>query len=188
MQPRPESPRFRCRPTRGGGFAIVEAMMATMVFSMVMLGVYAALIQSYKMAALSRCREEARAVLRTYVDQFQRLQTTETVGGASFNRWLFNPTTAATGQGLVWGALNSDTVNNASTAVSSLPITLGATGTTVAAQLTRDVRYVTAATGAIATTRTIDSGGYMMQAVFTISYTISGRPYTQSVTALRVAP
>ena len=165
-------------------------MVATVVFSMVMLGVYSALIQSYQMAALSRCREEARSVLRTYADQFIRLKTTDTdsVTGITYTRWLFNPTSAATGQGLVWGSLNNGTVYNASAAISSLPISLGTGTTSVTAQLTRDVHYVASSTGAISATRTIDAGGYMMQAVFTITYSLNGRPYTQSVTALRVAP
>ena len=178
----------RVRLARNRGFTLVEAMVATAVFTLVILGVYSALIQSYKMTALSRYKDEARAVLRTYADQFLRLQTTEPVSGTDYTRWLFNPATSPTGQGLVWGDFSDGPVTDGSAAVSYLTVNLGRTGSQIAARVTREVHYVNAATGATSATRTIASGGYMIEGIFTITFTLSGKSHSQSLTVNRNAP
>lgn len=182
----------RCHPDRAtpplGGFTLVETMVATLLFTMVALGVYGMLIKSYQMSALSRAVDEARGVLRTYADQFQRLQTTDRVGTATYNRWLFNPTSGPTGRGLVWGELN-----NANTSVNAadlpyLPVTLGGSGHSIAAKLTRDVRYLDAASGNTTSAQTIEAAGYLLSGTFTLTFEMNRRTYVQSISIVRAAP
>ena len=171
-----------------GGFTLIEAMMSTMVFTLVALGVYTMLIKSYQMIALSRCRDEARAVLRTYADQFERLQTTEKVGTTNYNRWLFNPTNGPSGRGLSWGSLSDTNTSVAAPDVPNIAITLGVGGQATQATLTRDVRYVNATSGATSGSLQIDAAGFMLMATFAINYSISGRNFTQSLTVVRATP
>ena len=184
----PATDRGRPRRRRVAGFTLLEAMLSTTIFTMVTLGVYTILIKSYQMIALSRCRDEARAVLRTYADQFLRLQTTERVSGATYNRWLFNPTNAATGRGLHWGELSDDNTSTPAEDVGNIAITLGTGGHATPARLTRDVRYVASATGANVNALSIDAAGFMLSATFAISYTSSGKAYTQFITVTRATP
>ena len=181
-------PRARPRRRRVAGFTLLEAMLSTTIFTMVTLGVYTILIKSYQMIALSRCRDEARAVLRTYADQFLRLQTTERVSGATYNRWLFNPTNGPSGRGLRWGALSDRNTSTAAPEVDNIAITLGSGGHATPATLTRDVRYVASGSGANVTALNIDAAGFMLSATFSINYRSSGKAYTQSVTVIRATP
>jgi Tfp pilus assembly protein PilV len=184
----PAPDRGRPRRRRVAGFTLLEAMLSTTIFTMVTLGVYTILIKSYQMIALSRCRDEARAVLRTYADQFLRLQTTERVSGATYNRWLFNPTNGPSGRGLRWGELSDRNTSTAATEVANIPITLGTGGHATAATLTRDVRYVASSSGANVNALSIDAAGFMLSATFAINYRSSGKAYTQSITVTRATP
>jgi Tfp pilus assembly protein PilV len=169
------------------GYSLFEVMIAACLFTMVTLGVYSALIQSYKMAKLSRCRDESRAILRTYVDQFQRLETSVKVNGKDTRRWLFLPTNGTTGQGLVWGALNDQPSNNGAAAAAYLPMTLGNSTSKVNARLTRNVTYVDPSTGAPDTTPGTDST-FLLQAVFEITFELNGRTHSQRMTVMRSVP
>lgn len=176
-------------PTRkSGGFTLVEVMMATVILTMVALGIYTAMIKSYQMAALTRARDDARGVLRSYGDQFLRLQTTDLVSGTAYNRWLFNITAAPTGQGLVWGALSNTNTSVAAEDVEALPITLGGETNPIPALLTRHVRYVDATTGNSTTTQTIAAAGYFLVGTFTIKFNLVGKEHSQSITLVRAAP
>ena len=170
------------------GFTLVETMVAATIFIMVTLGVYSMLIKSYQLIALTRVRDDARAVLRTFADQFERLSTTEEVDGVSRQRWLFLPSGGPTGRGLVWGALSDENTSVYAEEVPSLPLVLGGESHAVDATLTRDVRYVDASSGADAASREIEAAGYMLSATFTINYTMGGKDYTQSLTVVRAAP
>jgi len=77
-----------------------------------------------------------------------RLQTTDKVGSATYNRWLFNPTNGPSGRGLHWGELSDDNTSTAADQVPNIAITLGTGGHATAATLTRDVRYVASTDGA----------------------------------------
>jgi Tfp pilus assembly protein PilV len=186
--PAPATRRARPRRRRVAGFTLLEAMLSTTIFTMVTLGVYTILIKSYQMIALSRCRDEALAVLRTYADQFLRLQTTERVGGATYNRWLFNPTHGPSGRGLQWGELSDANTSTAAAEVPNIAINLGSGGHATPATLTRDVRYVASTDGANVNSLTIDAAGFLLSATFAISYRSSGKDYTQSVTVTRATP
>jgi hypothetical protein len=173
-----------------GGWTLVEVMTATVIFTIVTICVYLMLVRSYQMAALSRCRDEARAVIRTYADQFERLQTTATASNnGSYTRWLFYPEGGQSGRGLVWGGLSDSNVfDTPLTSVPNLHITLGESTHPVAATVTRDVSYVNATTGANATTQTIQAAGYLMRGTFAVDFTINNKHYSESLTVLRAVP
>ncbi len=170
------------------GFTIVETMVAATIFTMLTIGVYTMLMKSYQLIALTRVRDDARAVLRSFADQFARLSTTQEIDGVVRQRWLFLPSGGPTGRGLVWGALSDQNTSINAENVPSLPIPLGGESHRVNATLTRDVRYVNATSGANVTSRTIEAAGYLLSGTFTINYTMNGKDYTQSLTVLRAAP
>jgi prepilin-type N-terminal cleavage/methylation domain-containing protein len=176
------------------GFTLVEAMVGTVVFAMVTMGVYTALIKSYQLAALARTRDEARAVLRTFADQFERLQTTDEVDGITCTRWLFLPTSGPTGRGLQWQdsttgtpAMSSDNTSVNAEETPYLSVTLGAGSAQIPAQVTRDVAYVSESTGTTAAQQ-ITAAGYLLRGTFAISYQLNGRSYSQSLTVARSVP
>src|SRR5882724_8286328 len=96
-------PHRRLRRVAGRAFTLAEVMVAVTVFSLLTLGVYQILIKAYEIAAITRCRDDGRAVLTTFADQFMRLQTTddETINNpdgsttsGTYIRELFNYTTS----------------------------------------------------------------------------------------------
>lgn len=173
------------------GYTLAEAMIASTVFAMIMLGVYAMLIRSYQMAALSRCRDDGRAVIRTFADQFERLQTTDQIpppNGPSYTRWLFFPEGGPTGRGLNWGSLSDANVTTILPPVSSLAITLGDPAHPVAATVTRDVAYIDDTTGAPSVGQQIKAAGYLMRGIFTVNFSLNSKNYSQSLTVVRAVP
>jgi hypothetical protein len=173
------------------GYTLAEAMVASTVFAMIMLGVYAMLIRSYQMAALSRCRDDGRAVIRTFADQFERLQTTDQIpppNGPSYTRWLFFPEGGPTGRGLNWGALSDANVTTILPPVSSLAITLGDPTHPVAATVTRDVAYIDDTSGAPSVGQQIKAAGYLMRGTFTVNFSLNSKNYSQSLTVVRAVP
>jgi len=143
------------------------------------------------MAALSRCQDDARAVLRSYVDQFQRLQTTEDVDEESQNRWLFDTTPAPTGMGLVSpsvGLSDHNVKENPLLATPHLEIQLGGEGHSTPAKVTREVFYINADTGERTTVKNAQAAGYMLQGIFTVTYSINQQERSQSMSVLRVVP
>ena len=178
------------RPAGERGFTLVEAMVATLIFVMFTLGVYALVIQSYNMTARIRYRDDARAMLLTYVDQFERLQTTTQVGSTPYTRWLFNPASGPTGLGLRWGALcDEDAFNNPlpDPVPDHLDVTLGGAKAPIAAQVTREVHYVmpTGASSDVLSGTSMSAAGWLITGKFTISYVANGQPETASMTVVR---
>jgi len=165
------------------------------VFVMVTLGTYTMLIRAYELSAQARARDEARAVLRTFGDQFERLQTTDEVGGSVYMRWLFLPTGSPTGRGLRWGDSSSgqmllsdwNTSVNASD-VPSLAVTLGSGSYSIPAQVTREVHYVDESTGVDSSSQNVQAAGYLLRVTFTIAYKVNNRSYSQSLTVARAVP
>jgi len=169
------------------GATLVEALVGVVVFAMTMLGVYAGLVKSYKLEALCRYRDNSRAILRTYVDQFQRLQTTVEYNNQIWKRWLFIPT-AATGKGLKsWedGLSDDDNYKVIAPADSPLAITLGTGDYALPAQLTREVHFIHPATGATSETTVIEATGYLISATFKITFTFDGDDISEEISVLR---
>ena len=176
---------LRARPRAGA--TLVEALIGIVVFAMTMLGVYAGLVQSYKLEALCRYRDNARAILRTYVDQFQRLQTTVEYDNQIYKRWLFMPSDA-TGKGLKsWeeGLSDDDNYKQVDPASAPLQITLGTGDYALPAQLTREVHFVHPTTGDKSEAMVIEATGYLISATFRITFTFDGEERSEEISVLR---
>jgi Tfp pilus assembly protein PilE len=167
------------------GMTLAEAMMATFVFTLGMLGVYMMLVKSYQLVNLARHRDNARAVLLTYADQFLRLQTTDSNGNLIF---FFQNASAPTSFGLSWTDSNNNTVSNTTNTADTtgLPITLGDTGSTaIPANVFRTCLPINMATGTTQSAPTLAAAGYMLQGTFSITYNVNGRTISQSITVAR---
>lgn len=165
------------------GFTLVEVMIATTVFTMGILGVYAMMLKSYELVTLARHRDNGRALLLSFADQFLRLQTTDQISGAIVTRNLFVANTVPDGGGLNW----TDTSGHVGTVDSQgLHVLLGDSGSSqVPATITRLVSNIDSATGNQVAGATATAAGWMLQATFTISYSIKGRPQSQSIVVAR---
>ncbi len=167
-------------------------MVSTVIFTLCMLGVYTIEVRSYQISAITRYRDNARAILQSYADQFERLQTTDSIG---YRLWLFNATSGSyTGGGLLWNdntntpQLSNESTNAAAaTASTGLTITLGSSGSSIPATITRLVEQISPTTG-LANSAPYTAAGYMLRATFFISFKVSGKTYTQSLTVLRAVP
>lgn len=168
------------------GLTLVEAMIATAVFALGMLGVYMMLVKSYELVKLCRHRDNARAVLMSYADQFQRLRTTQSDGSLGF---LFQTATTPTSFGLSWTDASNTTVSNLTDTsdTAGLAITLGDNASSgIPARVFRQVQPVNSADGSLVSgSPTYTAAGYILQATFTVTYTIKNRPMSQSITVAR---
>lgn len=169
---------------------LAEVMVASVIIVMITVGALACLSKSYEIAAHARLKDNARAVLRTYGDQFLRLQTTErSNSGITYNRWLFNVTNGPTSQGLRWGSLSNDST---ATAMPTTPLVVPLRGNgdaATSATITRDVVNVNPNTGAAnGTTRVNEAAGYYLQATFTATYVFQGQQQSESLTFVRAVP
>jgi Tfp pilus assembly protein PilV len=194
--------RHRHHGTRG--VTIVEAMVATTIFTMGILGVYAMLIYSYNMETLARHRDNGRAVLMSFADKFERLQTTDPAGNLRnfFDTsvttpngigltWTdntgtitaYNSTTPATVPNMTW--INADGTTGSGTGT-GIQIMLGDSASAqVPAIVTELVQNVNQDTGALKTTGGNQAAGRVLQATFTINYTVKGRNQQQTLVVAR---
>jgi prepilin-type N-terminal cleavage/methylation domain-containing protein len=203
------SPRSAFRHSHShGGFTLVEVMMAAVVFVMGAVGLYDILLKSYQLTALARYRDDARAVLRTFADQFERLGTSDDT--TNYRRELF-VTSGETGRGLKYWDATQGTVyglsNEASNAspfandAAYLEVTLGGAGSPIPARVTREVVAINPGPTTAATTPPTPPGsafpagidpnyaaGNLWLGTFTITYTVSNRLETQRLSVLRAAP
>ncbi len=174
------------------GFTLVEVMVATVIFAMTMLGVYTMLMRAYELTALTRYRNDARAVTQSFADQFERLATTKRFGSVDYTVELFDPMTTA-GAGLDWqdttnAPLISDTTSRFNPSTSAaLSITLGGVNG-IPATVSRVVTWVDPSTGADRATPYNMAGGYLLRGTFTTSYNVNGKAYSQSLTVIRAVP
>src|SRR5271170_5673612 len=66
------------RAASGRGFTLVETMVATVLLSMMILGILQVLIGSYRLAAKARYNDHARYIIKSFADQFLTEQSTYT--------------------------------------------------------------------------------------------------------------
>lgn len=168
------------------GLSLLEVMIAAGAFAMVSLGIITLTTRTYELSAKARVRDNARAILRTYADQFLRLQTTEETSTGTWNRWLFNIADTPTGQGLKWGEL-SDDIGDVQVEPMG-PIILGSGNVGVPTTITRRVVYVDPNTGEESANLIRLAAGNYLKATFIASYTFNRRAYTQELTVLRAVP
>ena len=134
---------------------MAEVVVAATVFVVAALGTFSIFLQAYRVAALARYRDQAQAVLRTFADQFERLQVTSTnpVSGQSQIRWFFQRCDPpGTGQGLKWDSTGLGLTSNTlcddpgyaapTTTGTALNIFIGEGPNAIPATVTRTVRSV----------------------------------------------
>lgn len=191
---RPQTFRGGVNSRRGrcAGFTLSEAIVATVIFTMTMMGVYACVIKAYQLSQITRYNDQARSILLSYVDQFERLKTVQN----GYVRPFFTPA-QTTGIGLNWPGLSNDPAVPGAvvTAADGLPKEImlgdGTTTASIKAYVTRAVYPMDAATGTLLPTTTaqtvyIKAPGCMLMGIFTISYTMpSGKTYSQRLTVVR---
>lgn len=183
-------------PRGRNGFTLVDVMVAVAISTVVLLALLATTFTTYKINHKARLRDNARSVLRTYIDQFQRLSYSDDTSGINQVREIFIPTTTSngtisvpTGSGLKWGALCTDLPDPDLPTVCAVPI--GPPESPVTGYVTRDVRWINPSTGNTTASKISDAAGFMLRGTFTITYSLpgtSGAPIRQSVTTLRLVP
>jgi prepilin-type N-terminal cleavage/methylation domain-containing protein len=188
---------------RGGafrrGFTLVEVMVATVLLSMIILGILQVLIGSYRVAAKARYNDHARYVIKSMADQFLTQQTFDNNGNTLT---LFQPTVdgggnlTPLGTGLTWtnsdgsaGTLSTDSLGR------YFYVKLGDnSGAPITATVTRTVQYLYPYPSGQPTLDTQSAPpGYLLQGVFAITFQFpanSNPPTTlsQSITVVRSVP
>lgn len=181
-----------------GGFTLVEVMVASVMFVMVTVGLMVSILESYRLVTKAKCSNEARYALRSIADQFLQakfnlvsVSTTKNPSGVT----LFS-LTDHTGLGMAWRKdVNSfsflrsgDTeAERANTYIeggaNGLVVPLSATGTSgLTMTLTRRVTNITPS---LASGSSTTAAGSVYQGEFTATFTIGGKTYSETITALR---
>jgi type II secretory pathway pseudopilin PulG len=177
------------------GFTLVEVMVATVLLSMIILGILAVLIGSYRVAAKARYRDHARYIIKSYADQFLTQQTTDISGNL---QPLFTES-SQTAYGLSW--TNSDgTVVSGGNVQTSAPVAIAVqlgdnTGAPITALVSRTVWYLipgypvaSASAGQVTSIMQNGSAGYLLRGDFNISYTVLGTQFNDTISATRSVP
>jgi hypothetical protein len=171
-------------------------MVATVLLSMIILGILEVLIGSYRVAAKARYRDHARYIIKSFADQFLTQQPFDGNGNVLT---MFTPTVDSFGNatplgtGMTW--TNSDgtpgTVSSDSLGL-YFYVKLGDnSGAPITATVTRSVEYIYPLVGGQETLITQNSpAGYMLQATFSITYQFLGVTINPplSITAVRAIP
>jgi hypothetical protein len=174
-------------------------MVATVLLSMIILGILQVLIGSYRVAAKARYNDHARYIIKSMADQFLTQQTFDNNGNTLT---LFQPTVDGGGNlhplgtGLTWtnsdgspGTVSSDALGQ------YFYVKLGDnSGAPITATVTRTVQYLYPYPSGQPTLDTQSAPpGYILQAVFTITFGFPANAnppttLTQSITVVRSVP
>jgi prepilin-type N-terminal cleavage/methylation domain-containing protein len=178
------------------GFTLVEVMVATVLLSMIILGILQVLIGSYRVAAKARYRDHARYVIKAMADQFLTQQAFDGNGNLLT---FFTPTVDGLGNatplgtGMSW--TNSDgtagTVSTDSLGLYFYVLLGDNSGAPITATVQRSVQYIyPQIDGAETLVAQNSPAGYMLQATFTITYNFLGQAINPplSITAIRAVP
>lgn len=171
-------------------------MVATVLLSMIILGILSVLIGSYRVAAKARYNDHARYIIKSLSDQFLTQQSTDTSGNnlAMFqttvdpnpgpNMGLFH----SLGTGIKWPDSSGHFADPSSDSY-TYPVVLGDnTGVPINATVTRSVWYLTPASGGQTLAPQNASAGYMLEGDFTITYPLFGKQVSQTITNVRSIP
>jgi type II secretory pathway pseudopilin PulG len=178
-------------------------MVATVLLSMMILGILQVLIGSYRISAKARYNDHARYIIKSFADQFLTQQSTYPTGPLAGSTIPFFAPTSSTGVGLTWvstspsGSQTTYIGNTmASNSASSPPgpglqVPLSDITTGEAAPIMATVSYqvwdIDPATGSI-TTPITEAAGALLRADFTVTYPMSGRIVSQTISVLRATP
>jgi hypothetical protein len=187
-------------------------MVAGTVFAFSALGLYSILFKAYELVALARYQDNARAVLQTFVDQFELLYPEDAATGSP--REIFIPTAPGlqygTGKGLrYWNYTSVTKPGGLSNEVSSsstwenddqgMPVTLGGPQSGIPARVFRTVQEVdpgspdttTASAGGVFTDGSdheYSGSRRLLLATFTIKYFVNNKPIVHQVSVIRADP
>lgn len=186
--------RARGPITRGrrGGFTLAEVMVATVLLTLIILGILQCLIGAYRVAAKARYRDQARYVIKSFADQFLTQDTADSSGNTLT---MFKTTVDSNGNltplgtGLSW--INADgSTPPVPTGTQPLYVQLGDTaGATITATVTRQVSYIYPSTGQTTLITQSEPAGYLLEGDFTIGYSYLGQVMpSQTIVAVRAVP
>ena len=154
------------------GMTLVEVIVGVLILALIAAGALTVVTTSYQISEKTRLSDNARAVLRTYGDQFLTLEP-GTLADTATN--YVEP------QRFI--DLRTDPIYRRAT-ITNIPI--GAHGATdVKATITRSVSFVDIATGANTLSGTQNQAGYLLRATFTASYPFAGKTQSVSFTLMR---
>ena len=183
------------RGSRARGFTLAEVMVATVLLSMMILGILSVMIGAYRVAAKARYADHARYVIKSMADQFVTQQYYDSNTGSTLP--MFEVTkdsggnAAPVGTGMSW--TNTDG-SQGYTSGGAIPayfyVLLGDnSGAPILAQVTRQVWYLYPNSGQPTLVTQDAPAGYMLRADFVISYTYQGvKLPPQTITAIRSIP
>jgi type II secretory pathway pseudopilin PulG len=171
-------------------------MVATVLLSMIILGILSVLIGSYRVAAKARYNDHARYIIKSLSDQFLTQQTTDTSGNTlTMFQVTVDPNPGPNfgnqtplGTGITW--TNSDNSTGYMTAGSyGYQVLLGDnTGAPITATVTRSVWYLYDSNGQTTLLTQNKTAGYMLEGDFTITYPLFGGTQTQTISNVRAVP
>lgn len=176
------------------GFTLVETMVATVLLSMMILGILQVLVGSYRLSAKARYNDHARYIIKSFADQFLTQQTTYPPGSplAGSTLQLFVPT-SSTGVGLSWIVTAPDgtqTPYSGTTMPTGLqvPLSDATTGEVpIMATVSYQVWNIDPSTGQPSTQIT-EAAGALLRGDFTVSFPMNGRTISQTISVLRATP
>ena len=167
------------------GFTLVEVMVATVLLSLMIVGILGAMISSYRVAARARYNDNARYIVKALSDQFDTQNSLDENGNPLP---LFVPTSGPSGSGIVW--TNPDgTQGTLTTDGTGYRVTVGGNTTApITATVSRNITYLLAANGTTTATPQSGAGGYILRGDFTITYPLFRGTTTQTITNIRAIP
>jgi prepilin-type N-terminal cleavage/methylation domain-containing protein len=187
----------RHRDAARRGFTLVETMVATVLLSMMILGILQVMIGSYRVAAKARYNDHARYIIKSFADQFLT-QASADLSGNTLP--LFVPTVPAspTGIGLTWVATSPSGVQTTYTGVAlssptsgglQVPLSDATTGEKpIYATVSYQVWNVDPSTGGTSLNAVPAAAGELLRGDFTVTYQFQGATITQTISALRATP
>lgn len=164
------------------GLTLVEVMIAGAIMVMLLLALLGTILQAYRMNEESRRRDQARAILQSFANDFACNNIWQGVGVPNP---LFAITTTPTGTGMSWTSANGTTTDGTT---DGLIIRLGGDPQAPQIVVRRHVRNVneTMAQGSPDNDASIKSSvGRELVAEFSAVYTVNSRAKTITLTILR---
>jgi prepilin-type N-terminal cleavage/methylation domain-containing protein len=177
------------RAASARGFTLVETMVATVLLSMMILGILQVLVGSYRLSAKARYNDHARYIIKSFADQFLTEKSTDTTGATL----PFYAPTSATGVGLSWMQTLPDgtqTPIQGSALPTGLQVPLSDTTTgevPIVGTVSYQVWTLDPATGLPAAPQSTAAGS-LLRADFTVTYPMGGRTISQTISVVRATP
>ncbi len=196
IAPRRAPDRGLCGRGALKAFTLVEVMVATVLLTMIILGILSVLIGSYRLAAKARYNDHARYIVKSFADQFLTQQSTDSTTGATLPLFIIAANAAQTTCGMTWTNSDGSVASGGSditAAPPSITVLLGDnTGSPIQANLWRQTWYVYstgASIGEQTATPQNNSAGYLLRSDFTISYSFLNVPLPPlTVSVIRSIP